>query len=265
MPSDNLVVLALVQGITEFLPVSSQAHLELLRVFAGWPDSGLVIVIALHVGTLLAVMVYFWRDVLLLLQGLFDLLTNRNGVNAILVINLVVATLPVAVAGFLIYRYAGNILRSQEIIAWMMLIFGLLLYLIDRFSLTVKDIEHMTLGNALVIGLAQTLSLVPGASRAGITMTAARWLGYNRSEAARFSLLLSIPTILGAGALAFKGLTEQGDIQLESDAYLAGGLSFVAALIATPAMMNWLRRATFTPFVIYRVVLGIFLLYQVYG
>jgi undecaprenyl-diphosphatase len=96
-------------------------------------------------------------------------------------------------------------------------------------------------------------------------MTAARWLGYNRSEAARFSLLLSIPTILGAGALAFKGLTEQGDIQLESDAYLACGLSFVAALIAIPAMMNWLRRATFTPFVIYRVVLGIFLLYQVYG
>jgi len=261
----HLAVLALVQGITEFLPISSSAHLILVPVFADWPDQGLIIDIALHVGTLLAVMVYFWRDVLHLLKGLFNLLTGRGGPNASLVINLVIATLPVVAAGLLVHRYAGNILRSPEIIAWTTLVFGILLYFSDHFSLTVKRIEHMAFGNAFIIGMAQILSLVPGTSRAGITMTAARMLGYKRPEAARFSLLLSIPTILGAGALAFRDLMEGGNIQLESDAYLAGGLSFAAALVSITCMMAWLKRATFTPFVVYRVALGIFLLFWVYS
>lgn len=259
------MILALVQGITEFLPISSSAHLILVPVFADWPDQGLIIDIALHVGTLLAVIVYFWRDVLNLFKGLFNLLTGQGGADASLVINLIIATLPVVVIGLLVHRYAGNALRSPEIIAWTTLIFGILLYFSDHFSLTVKRIEHMTFGNALVIGLAQILSLVPGTSRSGITMTAARMLGYERPEAARFSLLLSIPTILGAGTLAFKDLMERGDIELQSDAYLAGGLSFVTALLAIACMMSWLKRATFTPFVIYRVVLGVFLLFWVYG
>ena len=261
----HLVILALVQGITEFLPVSSSAHLILVPVFADWQDQGLIIDIALHVGTLLAVIVYFRRDVLNLLQGLFSLLTGRSDPNTGLVINLVIATLPVVAAGLLIHRYAGNALRDPEIIAWTTLVFGILLYFIDHFFMTVKRIEHMPFGNAFIIGLAQILSLVPGTSRAGITMTAARALGYERPEAARFSLLLSIPTILGAGALAFKDLVERGDIQLEADAYLAGGLSFAAALLAITVMMGWLKRATFAPFVVYRVALGIFLLFWVYS
>jgi undecaprenyl-diphosphatase len=261
----HLVVLALIQGITEFLPISSSAHLILVPIFGDWPDQGLIIDIALHVGTLLAVVVYFWRDVLHLFKGLFNLLTGRGGFSAGLVINLVIATLPVMAAGLFVHRYAGDMLRNPEIIAWTTLIFGILLYFSDHFSLTVKRIEHMSFGNAFVIGMAQVLSLLPGTSRSGITMTAGRILGYERPEAARFSLLLSIPTILGAGAMAFKDLMGKGDVRLESDAYIACGLSFVAALISITVMMIWLKRATFTPFVVYRVVLGILLLFWFYG
>ena len=261
----HLVILALIQGISEFLPISSSAHLMLVPIFGDWPDQGLIIDIALHVGTLLAVVVYFWRDVLHLFKGLFNLLTGQGGLSAGLVINLIIATMPVVVAGLFVHRYAGDMLRNPEIIAWTTLIFGILLYFSDHFSLTVKRIEHMSFGNAFIIGIAQVLSLIPGTSRSGITMTAGRILGYERPEAARFSLLLSIPTILSAGAMAFKDLMEKGDVRFESDAYIASGLSFAAALISITVMMFWLKRATFTPFVVYRVVLGIFLLFLVYS
>ncbi|MDP6786306.1 MAG: undecaprenyl-diphosphate phosphatase [Rhodospirillales bacterium] len=261
----HIGALALVQGITEFLPVSSSGHLVLVPIITGWPDQGLIIDVAVHVGTLGAVMLYFWRDIGRMILGIVSLGKERNGNGARLAGYLIVATVPVAVAGLAVNYYLADALRSLTVIAWATLIFGLVLYVADRRGMTVRRVEHMTLFDALIVGLAQALSLIPGTSRSGITMSAARMLGLERAEAARFSMLLSIPAILGAGALKTRDLYAAGDIQLSLDAALAAGLAFVTALIAIAVLMAWLKRATFTPFVVYRVLLGGVLLALAYG
>ena len=260
----QIAVLAIVQGITEFLPISSSGHLIMVPELVDWPDQGLTIDIAVHVGTLLAVMVYFHRDLWAMLSGLFHLILGRSTPGARLAGYIVAATVPVLVAGYLVKTFAGDSLRSIELIGWTTLGFGLLLLVADRVGMTVRRIEHMNLTAAGAIGVAQMLALIPGTSRSGITMTAARFLGYERAEAARFSLLLSMPTIFGAGVLAGLGLAEQGDQRLGMDAAIAAAIAFVTALIAIAAMLRWLRHARFTPFVVYRVILGAGLLSWVY-
>lgn len=256
VPILHLAVLALLQGITEFLPISSSAHLILLPVVMDWPDQGRVLDVAVHVGTLLAVMVYAWRDIGTMLSGLFRMLKGRGSPGLRLFGQLVLATIPVVVAGYLVARYAGDALRDPRIIAWTTIGFALLLWVADRIGMTLNRIEHLGFGGAFFIGMAQVLALLPGTSRAGITMTAARFLGMERAESARFSLLLAIPAILGAGALETLSLVEAGDIALGKDAAIAVGLSFVAALIAIAVMMAWLKRASFLPFILYRLALG---------
>ena len=265
MPILHLAVLALVQGITEFLPISSSAHLILVPAFTGWPDQGLIMDVAVHVGTLGAVMLYFWRDLGAMMLGLGRMLKGRRDPGGRLAGYLILATLPAVIAGSLLVRYYPGGIRSLEVIAWTTLGFGILLYVSDRLGMTVRRIEHLTFGDILIIGLAQALALVPGTSRSGITMTAARFLGLERQEAARFSLLLSIPVIIGAGSLKGLELYRTGDVQLTGDAFIAAGFAFVAALAAIAGMMAWLRRASFTPFVAYRVTLGVFLVAVVYG
>ncbi len=261
----QLVVLALVQGLTEFLPVSSSGHLALVPLLSDWPDQGLKIDVAVHVGTLLAVLVYFWRDVGVMLAGAGRLLTGRGGPGARMVVHLIIATIPVVIAGLLLKDLIESGLRNLEVIAWATLGFGLLLGLADRVGMTVRRVEHMTWGDALILGLAQALALIPGTSRSGITMTAARFLGYERPEAARFSLLMSIPTITAAGLLVGLDLYEMGDWAITREALIAAGLAMVSALAAVALMMAWLRHAGFLPFVIYRVLLGLGLLAIAYG
>lgn len=261
----QLAVIAVIQGVTEFLPISSSGHLRLIPVLSDWPDQGLTIDIAVHVGTLFAVLAYLWRDVVAMLAGLVRIRSGMADPGVRLIVYLAVATVPVVAAGYAMTEFLDTGWRnSLEVIAWATFGFGLLLYLSDRVGLTVRRVEHMGLSAAFAIGLAQVLALIPGASRAGVTMTAARLLGFERRDAARFSMLMSIPTILAAGALAARQLVESGDAVLQSDALLAAGMAFVAALIAIAAMMGWLRRATFTPFAIYRLVLGGALLGIVY-
>lgn len=230
----------------------------------GWHDQGLIIDIAVHVGTLLAVTLYFWRDVARVAVGSVRLATFRGGPDARLAIMLLIATIPVVLVGFLARDIVSTVFRSVELIAWTTIGFGLLLWLADRVGMTVQRVEHIGAFGALAIGLAQVLALIPGTSRSGITMTAARFLGMERPEAARFSLLLSIPTILGAGTLAGFEVWEAGDIQLGYDALIAVGLSFAAGFVSIAVMMRWLRTAGFGPFVIYRIALGILLLWWVY-
>lgn len=262
----QIVVLALVQGITEFLPISSSGHLVLVPVVADWPDQGLALDVAVHVGTLGAVVIYFWRDVALMLGGLWRTLMGRRDPGARLFWQIAAATVPVVIAGLALRTLLGDAyFRSIAVIGWTMLLFGVVLWLADRLSMTVKRLEHMAFSEAMVIGLAQVLALIPGTSRSGITMTAARALGYERADAARFSLLLSIPTILAAGLLAGLDIYRSGDTALTEAALLAAALAFVSALVAIALMMAWLRRASFTPFVIYRVVLGVVLLAVAYG
>jgi undecaprenyl-diphosphatase len=257
--------LAVVQGITEFLPISSSGHLVLTSQALGWPDQGLLIDIAVHAGTLLAVIVYFWRDLWEMTLGAIGIFTGRRSPAQRLIGCLAIATVPVVLAGYFGIDYIEDVLRNVELIAWTTLGFGVLLWIVDRLCMTVRRLEHLTYGGALLVGVAQVLALLPGTSRSGITMTACRFLGLERRDAARFSMLLSIPTILGASILAGLKIYEAGDMTLGVDAVIAAGLAFVTALIAIAFMMRWLMFATFTPFVIYRILLGFVLLYWVYS
>lgn len=231
----------------------------------GWEDQGVAIDIAVHVGTLLAVMVYFWRDVGRVMAGTLRLITFRGGPDARLAIMLLIATLPIVLAGFLARDIVSTVFRSVELIAWATIGFALLLWLADRIGMTVLRIEHLGAFGALAIGLSQILALIPGTSRSGITMTAGRFLGMERAEAARFSLLLSIPTIIGAGTLKGVEVWQADDIALGYDAAIAIGFSFVAGIASIAVMMRWLQTSGFGPFVIYRIALGILLLWWVYG
>ncbi len=271
MPLLHLLILALVQGVTEFLPVSSSGHLVLAWEFfdrAGWQvtqqtgSDRLIMDIAVHVGTLAAVCVYFWRDLWLMAQGLAKLLTGQWTPGARLAFLVILATLPVVAVGFLFKDFITSTLHDNvTIVAWTTIGFGVLLLVADRLGMTVRRVEHLTVFQALIIGAAQVLALIPGTSRAGITMTAARFFGYERPEAARFSLLLSIPAILGAGTLAGLDLRETGNLDLQYEVLVAVAISFAAALLAISLMLRWLRHAGFAPFVVYRIVLGVAILF----
>jgi undecaprenyl-diphosphatase len=261
----HLILVALVQGITEFLPISSQAHLILVPRLTGWCDQGLVIDIAVHVGTLGAVVAYFWRDCLRMAGGGFALLRGRLTADGKILLYLIVATLPVVAAGAFVKLRLGLDMRSVAVIGWTTAGYGVLLWIADRWGIRVRRMEHLGWRTAILIGCAQALALVPGTSRSGVTMTAARMLGFERSDAARFSLLLAIPAILAAGTLAGLELAATGDARLTGDAVTAAALAFLTALVAIAALMRWLRSATFTPFVIYRLILGGVLLTAVYG
>ena len=262
---EQILILALVQGLTEFLPISSSAHLILVPRLFGWPDQGLMLDVAVHVGTLGAVALYFWRDLWAMLRGVLRRLGGRRDPGARLALHLIAATVPVVIAGLLMKIYLGTNLRDITVIGWTTLGFGILLYIVDRASMTVRRVDHMGLGGALFIGLSQVLALVPGTSRSGITMTAARALGYERAEAARFSMLLSIPVIVAAGTLEGLDLYESGDTALTLSVALAAALAFVSAILAIALLMRWLRHAGFLPFVLYRLALGGGLLWIAYG
>ncbi len=264
MPFFLIVILALVQGITEFLPISSSGHLILVAEVSG-RDQGLLLDVAVHVGTLGAVVAYFWRDLLAMLLGVAQLTKGRITPEARLAGTLIVASIPAAVAGFLAKDFIESSLRTPAVIAWTTVVFGLLLYVADKIGMTIRRITHVGLAHALLLGLAQVLSLVPGTSRSGITMTAARLLGYERTDAARYSLLMSIPIIAGAGLLLGLDLYEAGSATVGRDVLLAVALSFGAALGAIALLMQWVQRVGFTPFVVYRLLLGAVLFYWVYA
>jgi undecaprenyl-diphosphatase len=261
----QIVVLSVVQGLTEFLPISSSGHLVLVPYFTGWPDQGLALDVAVHVGTLAAVLIYFWRDVLALLGGFFRLFAGQVTREGRLALYILAATIPALAIGFALEKFAGGTPRRVEVVAWAMIGFALVLWLADRIGMRVKRLEHMTFGQALVVGLAQPIAFIPGTSRSGITMVAARIMGYEREEAARFSFLLSIPAIVAAGLYEGLKLAETGGGGALSGAGLALVFSAVTGLAAIAFLMRWLRRSSFAPFVIYRLILGIGLLVWLYA
>lgn len=257
----HLFILAVIQGITEFLPISSSAHLATLPLFMDWQDQGLLVDVAVHVGTLLAVMVYFRREVGRIIHGGFATIglaqKGPRDEDGRLFRFVFLASIPVLVAGGVMALGGfGNLFRDPMIIAIASIVFGLLLYVGDKFGLRVRRVEDLTYGASLVIGLFQVLALIPGASRSGVTMTAGRFLGFERVEAARFSMLLSIPVILAAGGWSTYELIRNGTDGAFLSAAIAAALSFVTAIIAIHFLMKWLERATMTIFVIYRVIFG---------
>jgi undecaprenyl-diphosphatase len=210
-------------------------------------------------------MVYLGRDIWGILAGLMNVARGRRDPKAALAGYIIIGTLPVIVAGYFFNQYFPDGIRSIMVIGWTTLGFGIFLALTDWMGMTLRRMEHIRFVDALVIGMFQVLALIPGTSRAGITMSAARLLGFERYDVARFSMLLSIPAILGAGTLKGLELYQADDVAMTSQVLMAGGMAFVAALIAISIMMFWLRRATFVPFVVYRVALGVVLLAVAYG
>lgn len=266
MPLFQLVLLAIIQGITEFLPISSSGHLILLPGLTGLEDQGQFLDVAVHVGTLGAVVLYFWRDVRLGLAGLLPLLRGRTKApGARLALALIVATVPAILFG-LVLKVTGlsDAMRSIAVIGWTMLIFGLLLDWADRRGATRLETEDWSLRHAVILGLWQAVALIPGTSRSGITITGARFLGYKREDAARISMLMSIPVILASALLLGTEAIADADAAALRDGALAAALAFASALAALTLMMRLLRTVSFRPYVIYRVILGVILLFIAY-
>jgi len=263
----HIFLVAVIQGITEFLPISSSGHLILLPRLTGMTDQGLIVDVAVHVGTLFAVVLYFRSDVRTALCGLPRALTGRiDTPGARLALLLLVATVPVIIAGALLKLsgHADN-LRSIVVIGWASIVFGLVLYWSDRIGHRSKTTEDWNVTDAMVIGLWQAVALIPGTSRAGITITGARLLGYRRHEAARISMLMSIPTIVASGVLLGAEASVEADKAVLAGAATAAAFAFAAALAALSLMIRFLDRVSFTPYVIYRVALGVVLLALAYG
>ena len=264
MPLTHLTILALIQGLTEFLPISSSGHLIIFPKLLGWQDQGITIDVAVHAGSLLAVLIFLWRDIGRILLELGQLARPGRPSAPPLLHLLLVASVPVLVVGFLVSTVMQDLTRNIEVIGWATLLFGILLGFSDRIGMTLNRFQHMRYFDALLIGLAQILALIPGASRAGVTITAARFLGYERASAARFSLLLAIPAILGASFLKGLDIFLSNNVTLGIDFLIAAGISFCAALASISIMMKWLNRAGFMPFVVYRIIMGVLLLAWVY-
>lgn len=266
MPLTHLLILALIQGITEFLPISSSGHLILLPNLTGMADQGQALDVAVHVGTLLAVILYFRSDVQAVTIGLGRLLKGKiDTQGAFWALCLIVATIPVVLFGLALKLSGYNdLLRSTAVIGWTMLIFGLVLYWADQTGPVTKRAVNWTLKDAVIMGLWQALALIPGTSRSGITITAGRQLGYDRESAARLAMLMSIPTILASGALLSVEVAQEANAAIMRDAAIAALFAFFAALAALTLMMRLLKSISFTPYVIYRVILGIVLLVIAY-
>lgn len=269
MPILQIMLLAIIQGVTEFLPISSSGHLLLFHKLleanaeASQQELHLLLDIAVHVGTLIAVCLYFWRDIGRMAIGVVPLIMGRwKHPQARLNIRIVISSIPVVLVGFLLYLIDPLWLRQTWVVATTTVLFGIALWYADERSKGASGMRtdaEMSLKEAFYIGCAQILALIPGTSRSGITMTASRFLGFSRTEAARYSLLLSTLAITGAGVL---GTVKSADIiapELFADLAIAACFSCVAAWIAVAVMMKWLAKQSFRIFAIYRIALGLVL------
>ncbi|RLJ41449.1 undecaprenyl-diphosphatase [Litoreibacter meonggei] len=263
----QLILVALIQGLTEFLPVSSSGHLILLPSLTGMEDQGQTIDVAVHIGTLFAVIMFFWADVKIAIAGIGRLIKGKvDTQGARLALYLGIATVPVIIFGlFLKLTGLDEMLRSVALVGWTMLIFGLVLYWTDQKGATSKTAPDWSPKDAFIMGLWQAMALVPGTSRSGATISGARQLGYAREDAAKLSMLMSIPTIIASGSVLGLDVVADANMQLAKDSLIAAVFAFFAALLALSLMMRLLKSVSFTPYVIYRIFLGGALLAYAYS
>jgi undecaprenyl-diphosphatase len=258
------IVLSLIQAVTEFLPISSSGHLILAPRLLGWPDQGLAFDVATNTGTLIAVAVYFRRDLADLILGFFTGRPAREGETyqpRRLALWLVLGTIPAVICGLLFYDLISTVARNPVLIGANAIVFGLLLGWADRRGVRSRDLGEVGWREALLIGVAQALALSPGTSRSGATLTAALLLGFTRPAAARFSFLLSVPVGVAAALLTFKEVAEEGLKQNELVPILLGvGVSAVAGYFVIDWLLAWLRQRSVDAFVAYRLVLGVVVL-----
>lgn len=257
-----IILLSIIQGLTEFLPISSSGHLLLAQWLFGWQMNGIAFEIAVHTGSLAAIMLFFWRDVWAMTCGFIKLLTGQHThAHATQCLNLIVATLPVIIMGLAAYDSIKILAHHPWILAINTLLFGLLLGYADRWhAQQTSTATQPSLKQSFYIGCAQILSLLPGTSRSGITLTAGLGVKLSRPDATRFALLLGIPTILGASVLnIYKSFHHSTDL-LAYTFFVAGFISFVITYISIWWLMDWVTRRSLAPFVIYRVILGLTLM-----
>ncbi|WP_110650172.1 undecaprenyl-diphosphate phosphatase [Salinicola peritrichatus] len=256
----HLVALALIQGLTEFLPISSSAHLILPSQLLGWSDQGLAFDVAVHIGSLGAVLFAFRHEVWRILHAWFTQFGERGQTpESRLGWAIIIGTIPAVIFGLLVEDWVETAGRSVVVIATTTIVFGILLAIADARGSRTQEIERMTPKSALLIGLAQAIALIPGTSRSGITMTAALMLGFTRQAAARFSFLLSIPLILAAGSLKGIELAQAGTATQWHEILLGVVFSFIAAWLCIKLFLVALDKIGMLPFVIYRLLLGVVL------
>ena len=256
----NILFLSILQSITEFLPVSSSGHLIVFPALLGLAKQGIAIDIGLHIGTLLAVCLYFLSDLWRFFTGLW-----RGGDARRTVFLLVVATLPILIIGFFCNHYVEDV-RYPKVICATLILFGVLLWVSDKTSKSDKTLDDLSFLNAFIIGFFQCLALIPGVSRSGITMTAARFCRLNRSEAAKFSMLLSIPVISAAGAWLLFSLFQSGQTEVLDKTFWESILySFLGGIFVIRFLMRFVKKHSFLGFMVYRICLGIFVFFYLYS
>ena len=249
LSSVEILILSVIQGISEFLPISSVAHLVLISKYYVFVNQSLLIDICLHLGSLIAIILYFRND-------LFNFIKNKN-----FIIKILIGTVPIIPVGYILYQTGIiNQLRSLEIIGWMSLIFGILLYFADKTKIKKKIDTEFSNTSAIIIGLFQVLALIPGVSRAGITITSGRMLGFNRYDSAKISFFLSIPTLLAASILGIYNIYKEESVELNFLAIIAVIFSFIFSYITIALFFNFVKKFNLNLFVIYRIALSLLIL-----
>ena len=249
----EILILSLVQGITEFLPVSSSSHLIIISEFISFEDKGLSIDVSLHIGSFIAVITYFYKDI-------FNFIENKQ-----LFLKIIISSFPLILVGyFLIQTNLIQELRSIKIIGWMTLVFGILLYISDKFKLEKNIDKNFNYKSAIIIGLFQILSLIPGVSRSGISITAARLLNFKRYDSAKISFLLSIPTLGAVSIFGIKNIILSNDLFFSTLNLFSILLSFLISLVTIKYFLDFIKKFSLNFFVLYRISLGIVLLYFAY-
>ena len=249
----EVFILSIIQGVTEFLPVSSSSHLIIISEYLNFENQSLSIDVSLHMGSFIAVITYFRKDIV-------NFIKNKE-----LFFKIFLSSIPVMLTGFLLVKFELiDKLRNLQVIGWTTIIFGILLYISDRFSIEKKIDNNFTFKSAMFIGILQIFSLVPGVSRSGITITAARILKFNRFDSAKISFLLSIPTLAAVSFFGLRNLIISEDVYFSNLNLISIFLSFIFSLITIKFFLNYIKNFNLNIFVIYRIILGIFLLIIAY-
>ncbi|MCP5322782.1 MAG: undecaprenyl-diphosphate phosphatase [Candidatus Paracaedibacteraceae bacterium] len=255
-----LTLLAIIQGITEFLPVSSTAHLIIIAKYFGNIYPGVHYLVVLHLGSMVAILLYFWKDLWEIFKGWLSLFRGRITAYFRLSLIIVVATIPVMILGLFLFKIIEKPQNTPYVIGVNSVVFGILLYVADLRKKVDKPLLNITYLDAFLIGVAQAFALLPGASRSGSCMMAARALGYSRMDSTKFAFLLGIPAILGASVLKLTDI-QWGDPTVDIELFVYGSLiSFAVSYLVIVVMMRLLERISFLPFALYRVLLGVILL-----
>tara|TARA_B100000965_G_scaffold276616_1_gene234441 strand:+ start:2700 stop:3497 length:798 start_codon:yes stop_codon:yes gene_type:complete len=265
MNTFQIIVLGIIQGLTEFLPISSSGHLVLVPKIFGFTDQGVNFDIAVHLGSLFAVVLYFRGDLFLMLSSILSFQKNTNNRDVKLFLYLIIATIPSVFMGYFLSDLIEEQLRNPLIIASTLSLFGVLMWIADKKSVRKDTVYNLDFTKAVIIGIAQSLALVPGTSRSGITMTAALFLGLKKEDAAKFSFLLSIPVILLASCYKFFQILFNGIQVIWSELFIGMVVAFLVAYFSIGIFMRILRNYGLVPFAIYRIILGIVILYLFLG